>query len=377
MNSTLRQLFPVTKNHIYLNHAAVAPLSLPVYEAMQNYTRDLLDHGLVHWREWGNAIDRVRELAAQLIHAKPSEIAFAANTSTGLSFVANGLDWRAGDNVVTADCEFPANQLPWMRLQKAFGVEVRQAQERDGRLETEEIFKLIDDRTRVVTLSFVEFASGFRNDLETIGRYCRERNVLFVVDAIQGLGALQLDVEKCCIDALSADAHKFLLGPDGVAIFYVSDRLQEQLQPTVVGWTSVKSPFNFTAGEQELADGARRFEPGALNTAGIVGLGASIELMLQIGTEQIERYLLELTDYLCERLMDSGHRIFSSRRAGEVSAVVCCTHGIHSAEALHAHLEGRGIITTPRLGRLRISPHVYNTREEIDALIAALLAPRG
>ncbi len=372
MNSTLRQLFPVTNNHVYLNHAAVAPLSLPVYEAMQNYTRDLLEHGLVHWREWGAAVDRVRELAAQLIHAQPHEIAFAANTSTGLSFVANGLDWRAGDNVVTADCEFPANQLPWLRLQKAFGVEVRQAQERAGRLETEEVLSLIDDRTRVVALSFVEFASGFRNDLPTIGRYCRERDVLFVVDAIQGLGALRLDVETDCIDALAADAHKFLLGPDGVAVFYVSERILSRVQPTVVGWTSVKQPFQFTRGEKEFADGARRFEPGSLNTAGIVGLGASIELMLQIGAEKIERYLLELTDSLCDGLESSGYHVVSSRLDGEASAMVCCTHETFPAEFLHEHLETHQIITTPRLGRLRISPHFYNTREDIDALIAAL-----
>lgn len=372
MNSDIRQLFPVTKNHIYLNHAAVAPLSLPVYEAMQNYTRDLLEHGLVHWREWGKAVDRVRELAAQLINAQPHEIAFAANTSTGLSFVANGLGWRAGDNIVTADCEFPANQLPWLRLQKAFGVEVRQAQERDGRLETAEILSLIDERTRVVALSFVEFASGFRNDLETIGKHCRERDVLFVVDAIQGLGALQLDVEKCCIDALSADAHKFLLGPDGVAVFYVAERILNRLQPTVVGWTSVKQPFQFTRSDKEFADGARRFEPGSLNTAGIVGLGASIELMLQVGTEKIERYLLELTNSLCHGLAGIGYRVVSSRRDGEASAVVCCMHEAHSAEFLHEHLEANRIITTPRLGRLRISPHFYNTREDIDALIVAL-----
>lgn len=372
MNSDIRQLFPVTNNYDYLNHAAVAPLSLPVYEAMQNYTKDLLEHGLVHWREWGEAVDRVRELAAQLIHAQPHEIAFAANTSTGLSFVANGLDWRAGDNIVTADCEFPANQQPWFRLQKAFGVEIRQAHERDGRLETEEILRLIDDRTRVVTLSFVEYASGFRNDLATIGRSCRERNVLFVVDAIQGLGALQLDVEECCIDALSADAHKFLLGPDGVAVFYVSDRILNRLAPTVLGWMSVKKPFDFTAQEQEFADGARRFEPGALNTAGIMGLGASIKLMLQIGTAEIERYLLELTDYLCDGLTRIGYRVVSSRQSGEASAVVCCTHEGFTAEFLHHHLEAQRIIVTPRLGRLRISPHFYNTHADIDALLAAL-----
>ena len=372
MNSDIRQLFPVTNKYVYLNHAAVAPLSLPVYDAMQNYTRDLLEHGLVHWREWGAAVERVRELAAQLINAHPSEIAFAANTSTGLSFVANGLNWCEGDNLVTADCEFPSNQLPWLRLRKVFGVEVRQANERDGRLETEEILRLIDDRTRVVALSFVEFASGFRNDLEAIGRYCRERDVLFVVDAIQGLGALQLDVEKYCVDALSADAHKFLLGPDGVAVFYVSQRMLERLQPTVVGWTSVKEPFKFTSGEKQYADGARRFEPGSLNTAGIMGLGASIELMLQIGTANIENYLLGLTDYLCQELARAGYQVVSSRRVGEASAMVCCTHETYSSEFLHEHLEANQIITTPRLGRLRISPHFYNTRDDMDALITAL-----
>ncbi len=372
MNAAIRQLFPVTQNYNYLNHAAVAPISLPVYKAMQRYTRDLLECGLVHWNEWSKEVNQVRGLAAQLIQSQPHEVAFAANTSTGLCFIANGLDWRAGENVVTADCEFPSNQQPWQRLQKAYGVEIRQAKEREGRLETEEIIGLIDARTRVVTLSFVEFASGFRNDLATIGKYCRERDVLFVVDAIQGLGALQLDVERCCIDALSADAHKFLLGPDGVALFYLSARVMELIQPTVVGWTSVKHPFDFSHEQQDWAEGARRFEPGALNTAGIVGLGASLEMMLKLGMASVESYVLSLSAYLAERLQERGYRVLSSQRAGETSAVVCCTHEKYTADDLYALLNDKQIITTPRMGRLRISPHFYNTHEEIDALIAAL-----
>src|SRR6185369_1403400 len=176
----------------------------------------------------------------------------------------------------------------------------------------------------VVSLSFVEYASGFRNDLAAIGRHCRERGVLFVVDAIQGLGALKLDVGACCIDALSADAHKFLLGPDGVALFYVSRSAMERIKPTVVGWTSVAKPFDFGALEQPYAPGAQRFEPGALNTAGIVGLGAAIELFLQIGPERIEDYLLYLGDYLCDRLQEKSYRIVNSRHKGEKSAVICC-----------------------------------------------------
>lgn len=372
MNSEIRQLFPVTQNYIYLNHAAVTPLPLPVYEAMERHLRSLREQGLVNWQEWGAAIKGVRGLCAQLINATPREIAFAPNTSAGLAMIANGIDWRAGDNVVSADCEFPANVQPWVRLQREYGVDLRQAKERDGRLETDEILSLIDQRTRVVTLSFVEFASGFRNDLTTIGRYCRERDILFVVDAIQGLGALQLDVERDCIDALSADAHKFLLGPDGVALFYLSERAMQRVKPTLVGWLSVKNPDDYANYDQGYAESAKRFEPGALNSAGVFGLGAAIEMMLKIGPEQIESYLLELTNYLCEQLQERGYRIFSSRRPGEASAVVCCRHDRHAVEHLSDLLNEQRIITTPRLGRLRISPHFYNTREEIDQLIGAL-----
>src|SRR5215475_2263780 len=265
-----------------------------------------------------------------------------------------------------------------MRIKREFGVEVKIAREHHCRLETEEILALIDDRTRVVALSFVEFASGFRNDLAAIGRHCRERDVLFVVDAIQGLGALALDVEACAIDALSADAHKFLLGPEGVALFYVSRRAMERVKPTLVGWLSVKNPEDYLNYDQPYAPSARRFEAGALNTAGVAGLGAAIELFLQIGVENIESYLLGLGDYLCERLMeglaDHGYRVASSRRDGEKSAIICLRHEKYSAQELYRLLDDHRIITTSRLGRLRISPHFYNTREEIDRLIEALPA---
>src|SRR5215475_10104470 len=378
MNSEIRKLFPVTQNYVYFNHAAVCPISTPVYERIQRHARDVMENGAVHYREWLATIKRTRELAARLINARPDEIAFAPGTSAGLAMIANGVDWREGDNIVTADCEFPANVVPWMRIRREFGVEVKMARERDCRLETEEILALIDDRTRVVALSFVEFASGFRNDLASIGRHCRERDVLFVVDAIQGLGALALDVEACAIDALSADAHKFLLGPEGVALFYVSRRAMERVKPTMVGWLSVNNPEDYLNYDQPYAPSARRFEAGALNTVGVAGLGAAIEMFLQIGLEKIESHLLGLGDYLCERLrerfIDSGYATASSRRDGEKSAIICLRHEKYSAQELYRLLDDHRIITTSRLGRLRISPHFYNTREEIDRLIEALPA---
>jgi cysteine desulfurase / selenocysteine lyase len=378
MNSEIRKLFPVTENYVYLNHAAVCPISIPVYERMQRHMRDVMENGAVNYREWLATIKQARALSARLINARPDEIAFASSTSAGLAMIANGVDWRASDNIVTADCEFPANVVPWMRIKREFGVEVKMARECDCRLETEEILSLIDDRTRVVALSFVEFASGFRNDLATIGRHCRERDVLFVVDAIQGLGALGIDVEACAIDALSADAHKFLLGPEGTALFYVSRRAIERVKPTLVGWLSMNDPDDYLNYDQPYAPNARRFESGGLNTAGVAGLGAAIELFLQIGVEKIESYLLGLGDYLSERvkgeLMDRGYRVASSRRDGEKSAIICIEHEKYSAQELYHLLNDRRIITTPRSGRLRISPHLYNTREDIDRLIEALPA---
>jgi cysteine desulfurase / selenocysteine lyase len=206
----------------------------------------------------------------------------------------------------------------------------------------------------------------------TIGRHCRAHAILFVVDAIQGLGALRLDVQAACIDALSADAHKFLLGPEGVALFYVSRRAIERIKPTLVGWLSVERPFDMGNFEQPWAPNAQRFEPGALNTAGVCGLGAAIELFLQVGPERIESYLLELGDYLCERLRKHSYYIVSSRRPGEASSIIACQHDRFTAEQLYQRLNEQRIITTARLGRLRISPHFYNTEADIDRLLEYL-----
>lgn len=372
MNNEIRQLFPVTQHCTYLNHAAVGVLPVPVYETMERHLRDQRDHGAVNYLDWFDAVNHTRELCAQFINAAPDEIAFAPNTSAGLAMIANGIDWHAGDNLVTAACEFPANIVPWLRIAREHGVEVRFAQEHNGRLETEEILGLIDERTRVVTLSFVEFASGFRNDLVTIGRHCRARDILFVVDAIQGLGALRLDVQAACIDALAADAHKFLLGPESVALFYVSRRAMERVKPTLVGWLSVERPFDMDNFNQPWAPNAQRFEPGALNTAGVRGLGAAVELFLQVGLERIESYLLELGDYLCEQLRERDYRIVSSRRPGEASAIIACRHERYTAEQLYQQLDAQRIITTARLGRLRISPHFYNTKDDLDRLLEHL-----
>src|SRR5262249_39184346 len=227
----------------------------------------------------------------------PLDVAFVKNTSEGVGFVAEGLPWRPGDNMVTAAEEYPANVYPWMNLQGR-GVEVRRVASRGPRVELDDIRAAIDGRTRLVSLSFVEFASGFRNDLDAVGALCRERGVLFFVDAIQGLGVLPLDVRRTPVDFLAADGHKWLLGPEGAGVFYVRRELVEQLHPVAVGWNSVVGAWDFSTINFQLKPHAGRWEGGTLNVGGVVALGASLGLLLEAGVAAVAERVLELTDYL-------------------------------------------------------------------------------
>ena len=372
MNQKIRSLFPVTDKYIYMNHSAVCPLSTRVRDAMIGLVDDVAQNGAVNLKGWVQKYEDTRSLAARLVNARNHEIAFMRNTSEAISAVANGIDWRAGDNVVTCNVEFPANVYPWMRLCEERGIEIKLSEERNGRIDAGELLAKIDDRTRVLTISWVQFASGFRSDLARIGRFCRDRDVIFVVDVIQGLGGLKLDVERDCVDAFAADAHKYLLGPEGIALLYISDRVIDRIKPTVVGWTSVKNYEQHLDYDLTYREGAGRFECGTLNTAGVYGLSAAIDLFLEMGPSEIEAYLVGLSGYLAEGLASKGFKIISSRVPGEASAVVTCTHEQHSPRELYRLLRSRNIITAPRANRLRISPHFYNTREEVDTLIEAL-----
>jgi selenocysteine lyase/cysteine desulfurase len=376
MNDAIRRLFPITKNYIYMNHAGVSPLPGPSVEAMNRQALQVATHGTEAYNDWIAGIEKTREKIAKLVNAKPGEIAFMRNTSDGLSVIANGINWKSGDNVVTCDCEFPANIYPWMRFERD-GVEVRMAHERQGRVEADELLSLIDGRTRVVAVSFVQFASGFRMDLERIGAVCRQRDVLFVVDAIQGLGALEFDVEKFHVDAFSADGHKWLLGPEGCAVMFVSERALDRIQPTVVGWMSVKNWRDAVAGDRisyslEYLDGAARFESGTLNAIGIHGLGASLDILLDVGIEKIETHVLALGDRLCEGLQSKGYEVTSSRRPQEASCIVCTVKQGIAAHELAKHLAKNRIIVAARCGRLRFAPHVYNTFEEVETVVHSL-----
>lgn len=373
MNESLRALFPITERFVYLNHAAISPPPAQTIEAVAAQIKDVAENGSLHYRSWVAVRTRARRLAAEMIGARPEQVAFVRNTSDGLSTIANGLSWKAGDNIVTFRREFPSNIYPWLRLRASYNVEVRFSDERDGRVDLDELIRLIDDRTRIVAISHVQYASGFRADLERLGRAARSHDALLVVDVIQAMGALPIDVEAELIDAAAGACHKWLLTPEGVGLIYLSDRARERVEPTLVGWGSVPDPEEYSNFEQDWARGTLAWETGTAPTALIHGLESSLRLLTETGTERIAAHLLELTDYLCERLRSLDYKIISSRRDNERSQIVCIQpKDGWTPMTLYAHLKKRDIIVAPRGERLRIAPHLYNTREDIDALIDAL-----
>ena len=372
---SLRDLFPITKRAIYLNHAAVSPPPTPTIEAVQSQLRDVAENGSLNYRSWIAVKEKARKLAAEMLGTRPDQIAFMRNTSDGLSTIANGLSWRTGDNLVTFRNEFPSNIYPWLRLRDALGVEVRMCAERNGRVDTDELIRLIDSKTRIVAISQVQYASGFRADLKRIGRAARAHDALLVVDVIQAMGVIETNVDDLLIDAAAGAGHKWLLTPEGAGILYLSDRARARIEPTLVGWISVPDPEDYANFEQGWNTGTLAWESGTSPTAIFHGLAASLEFLTEIGVGRIASYLEELTDYLCERLGNSNYQIVSSRDPAEKSQIVCIRHRSgRSPMDVYSHLKLRNIITAPRGDRLRIAPHCYNTVEEIDVLVDALEA---
>jgi cysteine desulfurase / selenocysteine lyase len=363
----VRELFPVTKNVVYFNHAAVGPLSVRAYEAMESHARDQREYGALHWREWYAEYERLRASAARLLGADPREIALLKNTSEGISFVAEGLRWREGDNVVTTALEFPSNWTPWKSLERR-GVEVRVAS-----LPTiEAIEPLIDARTRIVTVSSVAFHNGFAADLAAIGGLCGEHDVLFCVDAIQSVGALPIDVRGANVAFLAADGHKWMCGPEGCALFYVAAEHREKLDVIENGWTNIDRRGKFLLTPTDLLPDARRFEAGSLNTNGIYGLRAALDLLLEIGIETIAARALAVATYLADRLESIGWSVASPKPIA--SPIVGATPpGVEKSILwYHRFLEENGVVCAPREGLLRFSPHFYNDAAEADRVVDLL-----
>ncbi len=362
---------PVTRAWAYFDHAAVAPLSEPARTALMAWADDLVASGDANWARWAEQLEQVRQHGAALLGAQPDEIALVKNTTEGINLVAEGFPWRAGDNVVTLDDEFPSNLYPWMNLASR-GVETRRVPTDGGRVSLDAIAAACDARTRLISVSWVGYASGWRNELDALVDLAHGRGALLFVDAIQGLGVFPLDVSRTKIDFLAADGHKWLLGPEGAGLFYVRREHLDRLRPLGVGWNSVVQGANFSHIDLRFKPSAARYEGGTHNTGGMIALGASIKLLGALGPPAIAARVLEISDLVCERLASLGATIASVRDATHASGIVSFELPGRNPIELRRQCLERGVVLSCRGGRLRASPHAYNNAEDVERLIEAL-----
>jgi selenocysteine lyase/cysteine desulfurase len=362
---------PVARQWAYFDHAAVAPLSGPAREAIARWAEDAAANGDAYYPGWTKQIEALRGRAAGLIGAQTDEIALVSNTTSGINLVAEGFPWAPGDNVVLPDNEFPSNQYSWLHLADR-GVEVRRVAAGNAPGLVNRLAAACDSRTRIVSVSWVGYANGWRHDLDQLADVVHSRGALLFVDAIQGLGVFPLDVAQTPLDFLAADGHKWLLGPEGAGIFYLRREHLDRLRPLGLGWNSVVHCHDFSRIELALKPAATRYEGGSANVPGLLGLGASLELLLEFGPAALAERILEITDLACRRLSSIGATIHSDRAAGHASGIVVFELPGRDPVAVRRHCLQRGVVLSCRAGRLRISPHAYNDAGDLDRLVEAL-----
>jgi selenocysteine lyase/cysteine desulfurase len=372
----LRAAMPVAERWAYLDHAAMSALPRPTADTFRTWLTEAVETGNPVWPDWVKGVEATRATAAAMIGAQPEEIALVGNTTAGISLVAEGIDWRPGDNVVTLADEFPSNVYPWFNLANR-GVETRRVPtDISGRLDLDQLAAACDKRTRIVTVSWIGFATGYRHDVAQIAEIAHGHGALFFLDAIQGLGAFPLDVHELGIDFLSADGHKWMLGPEGAGIAYIRREHLDRLRPFGLGWHSV-TQTDYTHIELNLKPTADRYEGGSQNNAGMLALGASLKLLTELGIGAVAAAILDITDKACERLTKIGAKIVSDRRPDhrggqQRSGIVAFELPGKDPMAVKRHALRRQVIFGCRAGRLRISPHAYNNGEDLDRLVDAL-----
>ncbi|MCF6337766.1 MAG: aminotransferase class V-fold PLP-dependent enzyme [Gammaproteobacteria bacterium] len=365
-NINLQQEFPLLASITYLNHAAVSPWPIRTTNAVTNFARENATQGSKHYLQWVNTEATLRKQLQQLINARSSnEIALLKNTSEALSVVAFGLPWKSGDNIVSIKGEFPSNRIVWQAL-KPKGVELRLADIDSSTRPEQDLLKLVDEHTRLITVSSVQYASGFQLDLARIGAFCRKNNILFCVDAIQSIGALQFDVQAIQADFVMADGHKWMLGPEGLALFYCREELLEKLTLHQYGWHMTDTFTNFDNDQWQPVGTARRFECGSPNTLGIHALSASLSLLLAFGMENIEARILGNTRYLFDCINNAEQLVLlSNENEGRYSGIVTFRHRTVDNDKLFSLLTDNGVMCAQRGGGIRFSPHFYTPKEKI------------
>ncbi len=364
-----RDLFPIVERYLYFDAASLSPYCTPVIDAIENFMNERRDSASLNFDEWRNRIESSRGMVASMINSEAEEIAFTKNTSEGVNLTTMLVEWEKGDEVLVWDCDFPTNIYPFLNLKRK-GVKTRYIQCRKGKVELEEIDSVLNEKTRLLSISHVFYDSGYRVDLGELGKICRDHDILFHVDAAQSLGAFRIDVKRCNIDFLSAPGFKWLLSPLGTGVFYVN-KGHVKGSP-VVGWLSVKEPKKFDTRDYELLEGAKRFEAGTLDIGGFIGMAAALKLISSIGVKAIERRVLQLSKILSEELRSSGLGLLSDWDEKNRSGIV----SINKGELTKKALIDSSIVATLR-DNLRLSPHIYNNEEEIEKIVEFLSKHRG
>ena len=368
--SEIRKLFPVTEKHVYLDHAAVAPVSLRAARAAKEFFDEATSEGAFRWDKWMEEIENVRKVFSELIGSEKNEVAFVRNTSHGISLVASGIDWKSGDSVVIYKKEFPSNIYPWLNLESE-GVNIKFIEPQNAEITLEDIKKLCDDSTRLVSISSVQFTTGFRVDLEPIGKFCRENDILFFVDAIQSLGIIPIDVKKCNIDFVAADGHKWMLSPEGTGIFYCNKEVVDNINPSLIGWKTIVNEFEYEKIDFSIKPNALKFEEGSLPVPGILALGGSVELLMEVGIENIGDEIHRLGNLIIENAKNRGFHVITPEDKTKRGGAVCFS-GPFDPDSLRTGLREKNIMVNVRGGGLRVSPHFYNTDDEISTLFAEI-----
>ncbi len=364
--------FPLDPELAYLNHAAVAPWPRRTAEAVQTFAAENIQRGAADYKNWMAREQQLREQLKDFINAPSADdIALVKNTSEALSMVASGLDWRFGDNVVSSNEEFPSNRIAW-EAQKRFGVEFREVELQVDDPEAA-LMAACDDNTRVLTISSVQYGTGLKLDLARLGQFCRERNILYCVDAIQSLGSQTLDVQAIDADFVMADAHKWLLGPEGIAVFYTRAERRCELKLHEYGWHMVQHMGDYSRREWRPAASGRRFECGSSNVLGAYAFSASLSLLQEIGMHEVQHLILTNSAYTMEALRSiEGVSIITPQAEDRRAGIVTCHIDGQDHAALYQQLMAQQVICAPRGGGIRFSPHFYTPRERIDAAVSTL-----
>lgn len=363
-----RQLFPVTEKFIYLDHAGVSPVSLRSVNKVNEFLSEASQFGISKHDYFMEGVENARSDVSKLINSNPNEIAFVRNTSHGLSLVARGIKWDEGDNIIIFENEFPANVYIWMDLED-IGVEVRKIPIKNNSIDYSQLEKSIDDKTRLLSISSVQYYSGFKADLDIIGNICRGNNVYFCVDAIQSLGVVPMDVKALNIDFLAADGHKWLLSPEGTGFLYCREDICEELKPVLLGWKSVINESDYENIDLSLKTDALRFEEGSFNVMGIFALGAGIELLLEIGINNIYKRVQCMGELIMDKAKSRKFEINTPSNKEDRGGIVSFS-GQFDPILLKDKLYKHNILVNVRHQAIRVAPHFYNTEGELDNLFS-------